>query len=410
MDLGATHLLKMLQSLSREVLPGGDGLKDFHDPVRHWLEKRSHCLGDPPTPIWILEDPIVKHLAPVIYGILGRRLAEDGKEDWKVFAQAYSTALEWWTKNKRCLDEILLEFDQQGVEVILLKGAAFQRQLYQNCGLRPMGDLDLLVKEVDFKQAASILVAKCFTLGPHNRLAGSLMTDLQSLDSCPVSAWPAELTFVGEEGVKVDLHRHLLGTPWFLPAYTIDMPGIWARSEVLPVGDGPCHCERSLSGVDTLAFLCLHEAMHGLQALQTYLDIDLWIRNLPQTWEWDQFIELVNRWKLRSAAYHALFFSQFMMDTPLPVGLLSRLDPGWAARLRIKALITPETLLANQLTLGRRYPTLIKLFLVDSLGRIAKLSYQALFPDWERYSQPQVEKISRVKRWKHVWEVIRRGD
>ena len=51
-------------------------------------------------------------------------------------------------------------------------------------------------------------------------------------------------------------------------------------------------------------------------------------------------------------------------------GVLERLDPGWLARLRVRLLITPESLLANRRTLGRRYPALVKLASIDSLPRI----------------------------------------
>jgi len=45
------------------------------------------------------------------------------------------------------LERILTAFEQAAIPVILLKGAALAHTAYENIGLRPMGDLDLLVEE-----------------------------------------------------------------------------------------------------------------------------------------------------------------------------------------------------------------------------------------------------------------------
>ena len=57
------------------------------------------------------------------------------------------------------------------------------------------------------------------------------------------------------------------------------------------------------------------------------------------------------------------------METPLPDGLLDSLDPGWFARMRVKLLNTSQSILADRPTLGKRYPTLLKL--AFSLGVLA---------------------------------------
>src|SRR5581483_7707204 len=46
----------------------------------------------------------------------------------------------------RVLEQILSEFDDAEVECLVLKGAALAHLIYPDVALRPMGDLDLLVK------------------------------------------------------------------------------------------------------------------------------------------------------------------------------------------------------------------------------------------------------------------------
>ena len=45
----------------------------------------------------------------------------------------------------------------EGIEVIVLKGASLVESVYGNPALRQMGDVDLLVREGDFKAAVDVL-------------------------------------------------------------------------------------------------------------------------------------------------------------------------------------------------------------------------------------------------------------
>jgi hypothetical protein len=61
------------------------------------------------------------------------------------------------------LKQLLAEFNRQGIQTILLKGAAtFIDQLYENSGLRPMGDLDILIEVNRLSDAHQILLSQGF--------------------------------------------------------------------------------------------------------------------------------------------------------------------------------------------------------------------------------------------------------
>jgi hypothetical protein len=49
----------------------------------------------------------------------------------------------------RKLELVLCRLDAGGVPIIVLKGAALAQEVYRNAGLRPMADLDLLVRGED---------------------------------------------------------------------------------------------------------------------------------------------------------------------------------------------------------------------------------------------------------------------
>ena len=55
------------------------------------------------------------------------------------------------------LDRILEAFDKHGIQVMPLKGAAFARKIYRDIGLRPMADIDILVKRPNVRRAEKIV-------------------------------------------------------------------------------------------------------------------------------------------------------------------------------------------------------------------------------------------------------------
>ncbi len=62
------------------------------------------------------------------------------------------------------LERILQAFDEAGIPVIVLKGAALAATVYEDIGLRPMGDLDLLIHPEDFSQAIRRMRSLGFSL------------------------------------------------------------------------------------------------------------------------------------------------------------------------------------------------------------------------------------------------------
>jgi hypothetical protein len=165
---------------------------------------------------------------------------------------------------------------------------------------------------------------------------------------------------------------------------------------------------RNLSHYDTLAHLCLNLALHGLKNLQSYLDIDLWIRNLSDSWDWEEFLERVFQWQIRSVTYHVLSICKYLFDTPLPENILQRLDPGRLARWRVTLLISSQSILADRPSLGKRYPTLVKLALIDSFPLILVTLRRLFLPGkaWREYN-PYGRSL--FAHWSHVSHVVNKG-
>jgi hypothetical protein len=97
------------------------------------------------------------------------------------------------------------------------------------------------------------------------------------------------------------------------------------------------------------------------------------------------------------------------MGTPLPDNILKHLNPGWQARFRVKMLISSASILADRPSVGRRYPTLVKLALIDRLPSIFITLIKLTFPD-KTWREHNPSGRSNQAHWLNVFRAIKRGD
>jgi hypothetical protein len=126
------------------------------------------------------------------------------------------------------LERMLLAFGDAGLPVMLLKGAALVPDWYQDPGLRPMCDLDLLLAEDALPTADAILRE----LGYEE--PGSLSTRERRVPAGH-HHWPPLLDSGGV--VAVELHHHLGPRDRFLG---FELDGMWSRARPAVRGAAPC--------------------------------------------------------------------------------------------------------------------------------------------------------------------------
>jgi len=97
----------------------------------------------------------------------------------------------------KILEKILFEFSNKNIDVLVLKGGALCNLIYPDTALRPMSDLDLLVKETDAANASGILSDMGFT--------GKQMKRKHHL----LHALPEMSREIDGINVRVDLHRNV---------------------------------------------------------------------------------------------------------------------------------------------------------------------------------------------------------
>jgi hypothetical protein len=146
--------------------------------------------------------------------------------------------------------EVASAFAAERIEVVLIKGISYSGDLYPDRALRPMGDIDLLVRPEDRARGFRILEELGFVDGT---TGGA--TELHH-------AWQLSRS---ADRRSVDLHRNIV-QPW---RSAIDLDEVWARAE--PATDVPG--ARRLSRIDQVLFHWAHVARHELWVgLTGYVD------------------------------------------------------------------------------------------------------------------------------------------
>ena len=112
------------------------------------------------------------------------------------------------------LEGIVRKFAREEIPVILLKGAHLAMFVYDNLALRPMIDVDLLVKREDLEKVNLILIDDGYrTVDEDFRPQSKII----SLESYSKSNW-----------LIVEIHFHLFIYPYF---ERIDITELWKRAE-----------------------------------------------------------------------------------------------------------------------------------------------------------------------------------
>lgn len=142
------------------------------------------------------------------------------------------------------LSGLLGKFRSGCIDVIVLKGAYLSEVVYEDRALRPMADLDFLVRRSDLGRVVEMLEGEGYTSDDEIDLTDSS----ELLHHLPPFRKPG--------ASMIEIH-------WTLEdpqrALTFDIDGIWARSQPVTIGAQPT---LGLGPEDLILHLCLHVSYH----------------------------------------------------------------------------------------------------------------------------------------------------
>ena len=142
-------------------------------------------------------------------------------------------------------------FNDQGLEIIFLKGIALDKTVYGNIGLRPMSDIDFLIKIDKLPRAEDIMLSKLGYVHSGNRPAAWYRENHQEISYTSLS-----------KKIHVDMHWHISNNthPSRIRIIESDIIKKWWKSAKTfePYGRNIF----ILSPEDLISHLCLHFLKH----------------------------------------------------------------------------------------------------------------------------------------------------
>ena len=259
-----------------------------------------------------------------------RRLTAGAQSAW---ARGAVLAVRWGEATSALRDA--------GVEALTLKGIALAHTVYPEPGLRPMADIDLLVRPADRLRAIETLGRLGYrTPGPEAERLGE-------------SRCFAELV---RDGVLLDLHWDIARYLRFEGVVRVDHEGLWRRARPLVLAEGR---SRALCPEDTLLHLVLHLTLGSdFARVLWYADIDAVIRRYAAELDWDRVVDEARHWRIGALLDWTLGVVSASFGTPLPAGLVERLAPGRLRRAAVLACLGPSwpPSLGSPLSEARIYP------------------------------------------------------
>lgn len=193
-----------------------------------------------------------------------------------------------------------------GITVIALKGLHLSCAVYDAPFLRPMLDLDLLVRPGQLEAARAALLADGY---------------VHEAPDDPTLHHAAPLT--KRRVIPIELHRSL--SPNRTP-FRIDMDRLWERAEPVWVGPQPV---LGFCPEDLVMHLSLHAAYNHrcLVPARNIYDIALVVRRHGPALRWELMEETARAWGAHRALFCGLALAREMFGAEVPAELLDRLAP-----------------------------------------------------------------------------------
>ena len=215
------------------------------------------------------------------------------------------------------LSKVLEVLRGESIPTIVLKGAVLAELLYGNIALRPMNNVDLLVKDEDIRRADKALLQQGYK-------------DVTFLLSKRHIQWVRHLNYTNGV-IHIDVHREICELPNLNP-WTNASSATIASTDVLVLG-----------AEDLLLHLCMHLA-HNLRTqsprLTWWCDIARVLESCGQGIGWDYVIRVAREHKAGGAVCRILCTISERFDKHVPADVLTQLK-GDGVLISINDMLPP---------------------------------------------------------------------
>ncbi len=265
----------------------------------------------------LAENAQIEGVAPLAYWNLSRsgKISALPQSSQQALRAAYAQT---WKQNLDIFNELEIlarEFSRANIPVVLLKGACFALTIYPDIGLRPMGDLDLLVPLTKLNEAVKI--AKTLGYVDAKPEAAPGLRELLNHEIC--------LQKTGARSITLEIHKSLIADKTF--KYSVPIDWFWTQTE--PLNNARFPSLLMLTPTAQVLYAAAHAMLqHGgrIAPLRWFVDLDRLIRFYGQRMDWDLLLSQAGVFEWSSALDAALAQTRMYFDTPIPASVRAKLS------------------------------------------------------------------------------------
>ena len=271
---------------------------------------------------------------------------------------------QWLARNIYLLDRLRgfsSVLRKAGIPFIVLKGGSLLGVLYPDFGMRPLNDVDVLVKREDLDRILGLLQGNGWVIPPE----------------LSVNYWKERyfhLYIRTDDAISAMFELH-----WNLEKkfrHSIELEELWERS-VKYQSEG--ESLNRLSNEDLILHLLVHLAHHYFSPRLIWVN-DIQEMTTRSSLDWDRILARAERWKLRIPVHYSINYVEKIFPGVLPARVLEGGEIGWIRRMVLKAVGTDNPLV---LTVPMRDPLLrlpFSLYFIDKPVDMAKFLWKNLGP------------------------------
>lgn len=204
---------------------------------------------------------------------------------------------------------VLENFRKFNLEMIPIKGLIFCKIIYGNFGLRPMFDVDVLIKEKNIKQTDFLLMQLGYKKEPQEYPEGY---DKSSYYSKQLSS---------NLVLYIDVHWHI-SPPAFRSSQSFLLQKIWQRIEKIEIDGENIDI---LSPEDNLFTLFYQFKYHIPPKIKSICDVASLLELYKGRLDWGYLIQEMKLLKKEYMFYYAIFFAKKLFGISLPEGIEKRI-------------------------------------------------------------------------------------
>jgi len=274
------------------------------------------------------------------------------------------------TKNSLIYEElgkVLKIFSNAGLQVIVLKGAVLAEKIYGNLALRPMTDVDLLVKKEDL-----------IFLDEQMKILGYRPSDISVKDIDFSSGYLTTIDYrsLSPNSPSFHVHWHFVNSSIPNESYikSIKIEDIWRDAEKTNIAD----VETMVMAPHHLLIHLSEHALrvtHSLSKISFFCDIGEVVNSYQERLDWDRLLKESLKFNLNRMVYISLYFASRFLETKIPENVLLKLRP--------ERFSLGEKIFMNSISKNKRFPGfsyLVHLSMNNGLYKKMKFLGKTLFP------------------------------